>query len=705
MITQPANHLRQIPELNLPLTSLKGIGPERAGLLARKGLNTLFDLLFFVPIRYEDRSRVLPINKTCEGEAALVKGKVVSFGEERFFRSGKRLFRIMIEDETAFMELLWFHYKKVHLRRFTRQGTELIAYGRIRRKLEMRQMIHPDITLVDPLERNGILGFYPVYPAINGISGHNLRSFLRQALDQYQGSLLDAIPGEIIRRYALPGLADAVRGVHIPTQGSSIDLLNRFKTKNHQRLTFDRFFRIMLNIFFRKRFREKREGPIFSVPKYLIRRLEKYFPFTLTGDQVRAIGEILKDLSSGRAMNRLLEGDVGCGKTIVAAVAAHVTVSNRQQVAVMVPTQILAQQHHEYFSTLPEGMGFRPVLLTGSMKKSDRLGAYEKVGNGEYNLIIGTQALIQEGLSFSSLGLVVIDEQHRFGVRQRALLDNKGTNPHLLVMTATPIPRTLAMTVYADLDISVIKEFPEGHTPVETRLVSEGDKRYVYNTLRQRMAEGEQGMVLCPVIEASEETDLKNAVDMYEKLKKILAPRFRVGLIHGRMPTDEKHRVMNRFRKGHIDLLVCTTVIEVGIHVPGATIMVVEHPERFGMAQLHQLRGRVGRGSKGGLCFLMLSQGLSDESLQRLKVLAESHNGFEIAQKDLEMRGQGELMGFRQAGAGELDFREMFREPELLMAAKREAEIVLDGDPELSKPENHKLRIMLEMQWDRPLDL
>jgi ATP-dependent DNA helicase RecG len=369
---------------------------------------------------------------------------------------------------------------------------------------------------------------------------------------------------------------------------------------------------------------------------------------------------------------------------------------NRWQVALMVPTQILARQHYNYFSRHSKKIGFRPVLVTGAMKASRRARIYEMIAKGEYDVIIGTHALIQEGLSFAGLGLVIIDEQHRFGVRQRALLDGKGVNSHLLVMTATPIPRTLAMTVYADLDISIIREYPKGHQSVTTCLVDESRKREVADTLVQRLSMGQQAIVLCPVIEGSEELDLRNAQDMHAKLDKLLSPRFSVGLIHGRLTADEKVRVMEQFERGRIDLLVGTTVVEVGIHAPGATVMVIEHPERFGLAQLHQLRGRIGRGSEKGVCFLMIREGLPEGVLSRLMVLEESNDGFEIAQKDLEIRGQGELTGLRQTGVGELDFREMIREPELLMAAKREATRILECDPDLSQPENRLLKEMAQ---------
>ena len=697
MIISPTNHLKYVPELNRPLTALKGIGPKRAEFMAQKGLHTLMDLLLFKPIRYEDRRQILPINKAPDGFAIWVRGSVIFAREERFYRSGKRLFRIRIKDEAGILDLLWFQYKKAYLSKFVRQDLDLMAYGLIQRNRGKAQMIHPDIILADPDKTSGLLGFYPVYSALQGVSGHILKSTIRQILDQYHKYLVDPIPREMTRTLALPDLADAIRCIHVPPVNSSIDLLNQFRTKYHQRLTFDRFFCVMLGIALRKRFRKSKAGPAFSIPKDLLSRVEKYFPFSLTSGQVNAIEGVFKDLGRGKSMNRLLQGDVGCGKTVVAAVAAFVTILNGWQVAVMVPTQVLARQHYLYFVSLPESMGFRPVCLIGGLKKRERLDAYEKINNGEYNLIVGTQALIQEELSFYQLGLVVIDEQHRFGVRQRALLDQKGTSAHLLVMTATPIPRTLAMTVYADLDISLIKEYPKGRQQVITRLMDGGQKREVFNTLNQNMAAGEQAIVICPVIEQSEETDLKNALEMHRKLKKIFAPRFRVGLIHGRMSNHEKDLIMEKFREGLIDLLVGTTVIEVGVDAPRATVIVIQHPERFGLTQLHQLRGRVGRGTKGGHCFLMVSTRPSAQTLSRLKILTQSHDGFKIAQKDLEMRGQGELMGIRQAGAGELDFAEMFREPELLLAAKRKADALVNLDPALERPENCMLRKIVQL--------
>jgi ATP-dependent DNA helicase RecG len=485
----------------------------------------------------------------------------------------------------------------------------------------------------------------------------------------------------------------------------SIVDLNSATPPFHKRLLFRLFFLVMLTIAF-ERSTGKGDCPITTLSsKSPKREWHDSFPFSFTRDQIRAVHDILRDLSSGKPMSRLLMGDVGCGKTAVAAVAAYACVRNKGQAAIMAPTQVLASQHLEYFSGLSEKMGFRPALLTGRLRKSEREDFYRKIKEGSCNLVIGTQSLIQEDLVFRNLGLVIIDEQHRFGVRERALIDRKGNNPHLLVMTATPIPRTLAMTVYGDMDVSVIKEFPPGHVPASARLVFETEKREVFDFLRARLSQGDQSFVICPVIEGSEELDLKNATDMAQKLARVLSPPYRVGLMHGRLPPQEREAVMAEFRAGRIHLLIGTTVVEVGVHVPKATLMIIEHPERFGLAQLHQLRGRVGRGSDRGVCFLMASASLSENALSRLKVLVDHRDGFEIARKDLEYRGYGELIGMKQTGLGEMDLLEMLKEPDLLSRAKEEAEHLLDADPDLSNAQNRALRDFVESILNQPIDL
>ena len=424
----------------------------------------------------------------------------------------------------------------------------------------------------------------------------------------------------------------------------------------------------------------------------------------MTPDQMLAIEDMVKDLTRGRPMNRLLLGDVGCGKTVVAVVAAYLAVRNNYQVAIMVPTQVLANQHFEYFSGLSDVMGFRPVLLTSRLKTAERRKDYEKIGGGAYNLVVGTQSLIQKKMSFANLGLVIIDEQHRFGVRERALMDQKGPNPHQLIMTATPIPRTMAITIFGDMDISTIKTYPKGRKPATTKLVTKDQKRNVLELLEQKLALGQKAFVVCPVIDESEDGNLKSAIEMADKLKKIFEPRFRIGLVHGRLRPDEKETVMNRFRHGPVHILVGTTVIEVGVDVPKATVMIIEHPERFGLAQLHQLRGRIGRGSDRGTCFLILPEKVPEESLSRLQTLVENHDGFKIAKKDLELRGQGELTGMRQAGVGELDYMDIVRDWDLLSTAKDEAHRLVEADPDLLSPENIQLKSLVESVLAVPLD-
>jgi ATP-dependent DNA helicase RecG len=696
--------LRQTDEPDLPLTRLKGVGPKRALALARKGLHTILDLLYFTPLRYEDRTRISTLSDADDGFPVLVKGRVLSGGEEKFYPSRKRLFKIYIRAQGSVLELLWFQYKKPHLLKLAAPDTELLSYGVITTNRGKRQMIHPEIAVASEGSENG-LGFYPVYSSIKGISTNILRSMIKAALDEYLMTVTDPIPKEILHRIGLPDLPSSVKQVHFPSEKLSVERLNRFNTPFHKRLIFDRFFVVMLTIAFRRKYRERRQAPVFSIPSRLREDLKRVFPFKLTPDQIKAVEDFIEDFSLGKPMNRLLLGDVGCGKTVVAAVAAYIGIRNALQVALMVPTQVLARQHMEYFSDLSPKMGFRPVLLAGGLKTGDRQDAYDGIRGGWYNLIVGTQSLIQEKLSFPKLGLVIIDEQHRFGVRERALMCRKGENPHLLVMTATPIPRTLAITVYGDMDVSVIKSYPVGHMPVITRVVSRREKRRVFHILRKKMSAGQQAFVICPVIEGSEDSDLKNAVDMAEGLRKILSPPFRIGLVHGRLAPNEREQAMEDFRKGMINLLVATTVIEVGVHVPRATVMVIEHPERFGLAQIHQLRGRIGRGSERGMCLLMVNDNLPDTARTRLETLVETHDGFEIAQKDFELRGHGELIGMRQAGMGELDFAEMMRESDLLLKAQQEAKRLVDYDPKLTRPENGRLRIMLESVLSRPLDL
>jgi ATP-dependent DNA helicase RecG len=705
MISKKDAYLKQIQQLSLPLSCLKGVGPKRSAFFAQKGLHTILDLLFFTPLRYEDRTRITPISDVQEGIPALVRGKVVYGREERFYPTRKKLFKILIRDGKAGLELVWFNYRKPFLTQLAAHGKDLLAYGPVRMNRGHKQMIHPDTTVIRPGGYAEAPGFHPVYSSIDGIPPSTLRSTISAVLAKHLSSIADPLSEDAIHRLGLPSLRESIQQVHRPPKESSIDLLNQQSTPYHRRLLFDRFFLVMLIIAFRKKRREKGEGLVFSIPQDLVNKTGEFFPFQLTLHQEKAVSDIARDFVSGKPMNRLVLGDVGCGKTAVAAVAAYICTQSKAQVAIMAPTQILAAQHLEYFKNLSAKMGFRPVLLTSGLRKGEREEIYRRIRDGDCNLVIGTQSLIQVDLVFSRLGLVIIDEQHRFGVRERALMDRKGENPHQLVMTATPIPRTLAMTVYGDMDVSWISGYPNGRLPVVTQLIGTNEKRKVLEELAHRLSRGQQAFVICPVIEESEETDLKNAVEMADKLEKIFSPRFRVGLVHGRLPADEKENIMAGFRKGAISLLVGTTVVEVGVHVPKATVMIVEHPERFGLAQLHQLRGRVGRGSEQGVCFLMLSSTASEKAASRLEILIKSQDGPEIAQKDLELRGHGELIGIRQTGLGELDLADLMKEPELLLRAREEAQQLLGTDPDLCEPQHQLLKTFVDNVLKRPLDL
>ena len=685
------------------ISCLRGIGPKRAKAFRDKGINTVQDLLFFFPLRYEDRRSVTPVSQLQIGQDALLWGRVLWSGEERISRAGRKIFRIELGDDTGVVDLIWFHYSRPHIRRIAQPGTTLSVYGRVRLFRNRVQMVHPQAE-ISAAPKKGSLE--PIYPRVKGITQKVVKAAVRQAIEGWLPLLRDPLPYRIREEIGLPGLRETIRSLHLPSLREDPARLNQGVTAFHQRVRFDRFLNVLLAVLI-KRYQRSGEGKRspYVLPNNFLDRFERLLPFRLTADQVEAVGRISEDLCSGWPMNRLLQGDVGCGKTVVCAAAAFAAVLNKSQVALMAPTQVLATQHYRFFSNLPAEFGFRTGLLTSALGARQRRRLYQQIREGDCTVVIGTQALIQNEVQFRNLGLIIVDEQHRFGVRQRTLLAEKGDHPHVLVMTATPIPRTLATVLYADMDISVIRTRPPGYKGVLTRIVREADKRKIYDIVTERMRQGEQVIVICPVIEGSEDEDMKNAKEMYKALKRIYSGRFNVSLIHGGLSAGEKDFIMRDFQSGRIQLLVSTTVVEVGIHAPGATVLVVENPERFGLSQLHQLRGRVGRGEKQGLCLLVKREGISEEAEKRLRILASCQDGFLISEQDLLMRGQGELGGFRQSGPGELDMMEVLSNPNLFMAAKAIAEKILTRDPYLSQPENGLLRRQLETQYGAKLFL
>lgn len=701
--TDPMTHWNKKPRykgqkrLTNDLSCLKGIGPKRADLFRARGINTVKDLLYFFPLRYEDRREAIPIGELRPGEQALVWGRIRGGGEERVGSSRKKVFKIEIEDGTGTLQVLWFNYRPAYLWQVLERGKGLAVYGRVKAYGKTLQMIHPDVEKTES-RKSGFLR--PIYPSVKGLSQKVIAKAVQNALEGCAELVVDPIPVTFTEKLRLPRLYEAIKCLHLPPATGDFKKFSEGRTKYHERIQFDRFIGVVLAVL-KKRYERsstRNVGP-YSLPVDLLEKFQANLPFDLTPDQTRAIKEICQDLEKDSPMMRLLQGDVGCGKTVVAAAAAYAAILNHRQVALMAPTQILARQHFVFFSNLPETLGFKPLFVTGALRAEEKARAYEMMRHGDCNFIVGTQALVQEEVRFQDLGLVIIDEQHRFGVRQRSLLAQKAEAPDVLVMTATPIPRTLAIILYADLNISVIRSRPPGYKGVITRIMGEGEKRKIYEMVTGHMERGEQVMVICPVIQGTEDQDLRDAVNMYDALKALYEPRFRVGLIHGEMPPGEKDTVMQKFHEGKIQLLVSTTVVEVGVHAPGATVMVVEHPERFGLAQLHQLRGRVGRGEKQGLCLLVKRDGISGQAEKRLKVLASCDDGFVISEQDLLFRGHGEVMGLRQAGPGEIDISEVLNNQHLLMAAKEVAEKILREDPELSGQKYRYLRMQLEEQF------
>ncbi|MFC1493748.1 ATP-dependent DNA helicase RecG [Thermodesulfobacteriota bacterium] len=680
--------------LNSPVSDLKGVGPKRAGLLSEKGLKTILDLFYFIPKKYEDRSRILSINEVEAGQPALVKGKIRWAGEEKLFGPKKNLYKIIIGEDTHQLELIWFNLKKQFFSSISSPGLDILVYGTVKQNGNKKQIYHPDISLFDKDIKAP--GFLPQYPSIEGVSNKILRSITKAALNQYLDLLIDPAPPGLLDRIGLPSLKETISTLHYPEGNIDLVSFNNSDTLFHKRLIFDRLFNLMLKIFYDKQQREKLSVTPLEITEETFHGIKNYFPFDLTDDQFNCIREIYKDLIGGKQMNRLVMGDVGTGKTLIAAAAAHMVIKNKFQVSLMAPTQLLAEQHMNYIQSLPSSMGFKPVLLTGNLKKSVREQIYRSVEKGLYNIVIGTHSLIQDKLNFSNLGLAIIDEQHRFGVRQRSMIIDKGRNTHILTMSATPIPRTIAITLYGDRDISMINQYPGSRVPVSTILAERSKKRWIFDTLKDKVSGGSQAYIVCPLIDESEDNELKSVVEMTKNLRKILSPPYRIEYIHGQMDAVNKEDILKNFRTGKIDILVSTTVIEVGIHVPNASLMIVEHPDRLGLAQLHQLRGRIGRDGKGGTFILIMPENPSENSIKRLNIMAECDNGFEISKRDMEFRGHGEIRGTRQSGFSEFEISDIIDHHDLLIKAGDLVKDIINIDPDLTLPEHRNFKSLVD---------
>ncbi|MFQ5521336.1 MAG: ATP-dependent DNA helicase RecG, partial [Candidatus Methylomirabilia bacterium] len=671
--------------LKLPLRYLKGVGPQRAELLSRLALLTVEDALFFVAARHEDRSHLTPFRSLLSGLFQACSGVIVGVSPAPRGRP-KQPFQALLHDDSGYLTAVWFN--QPYLGKVLKRGQRLILYGKVS---DFRggplQMQHPDFEIVEDDEEapvhTGRLA--PVYRLTEGLSQRQLRSLLWRVVEAYAGEAPETLPEPIRERWKLLPLSQALRSIHFPEGYEALEAARR-------RLVFEDFFLFQLGLAIRRHREGKERGVAIRSSGTLVDRLRRSLPYRLTAAQERVWVEIRQDMAQPLPMNRLLQGDVGSGKTLVAAMAMLAAVDAGYQAALMVPTEILAEQHFFTLARLLSPLGVRVTLLTSGVRGKEREARLNEVASEATPVVVGTHALIQEGVAFRRLGLAVVDEQHRFGVVQRASLKAKGERPDLLVMTATPIPRTLALTLYGDMNVSVIDQMPPGRQPIVTTLRTESSRSRIYAFLGEQIRVGRQVYVVCPLVEESEALDLKAATEMAERLALEIFPRYRVGLLHGRMRFEEKEAVMTAFKTGETKVLVSTTVIEVGIDIPNATVMVVEHAERFGLAQLHQLRGRVGRGPWKSFCILLPSETASVEARRRLRAMTQSQDGFRIAEVDLELRGPGEFFGTRQAGLPEFRVADLLKDAPVIEEARQEAFALVGGDPLLVAPEHRALR-------------
>jgi ATP-dependent DNA helicase RecG len=667
--------------LQTPLQYLKGVGPRRAADLAHAGLTTLEDLLYRFPIRYEDRSQLQSIASLTPGQTASVSGRIVQCGLRMTRRPGFKIFEAVISDDSGPLRVTWLN--QPFLRDVFKAGQQVVLFGPI----EMRgsgglQLTNPQYEVLDDEEGETVHTgrIVPVYEKAGTLTPKIQRRLVHDALERVAPELPDPLPEALCARHGFPTRYAALLATHFPPADVSLAVLNRYATAAQRRLIFEEAYLFQLGVLARRRVTasETKTAQV-TVDDRIRESARRVLPFKLTPGQRVALKEIVDDLQRPHPMNRLLQGDVGAGKTIVALLAALVSMENGLQVAFMAPTEILAEQHFLGISKLLAASRFRVALLTGSTTAAAKRTLRAEIESGVVHLVIGTHALVQGGVTFHRLGLVVIDEQHRFGVLQRATLREKGWHPDVLVMTATPIPRTLALTLYGDLDTSVIRGLPPGRLPILTIAKPESRREEIHALVTREIDAGRQAYVIYPLVEESVKVDLKAATEMHDHLAQEVFPQYRTGLLHGRMKSDAKDRVMKAFVAGEIQILVSTTVVEVGIDVPNATVMIVEHAERFGLSQLHQLRGRVGRGAHQSYCCLIYQSPLSDDGRERLKAMTETSDGFEIAERDLALRGPGDFFGTRQAGVPTFRLIDLARDQDLLDVARREASDWLDA--------------------------
>jgi len=676
---------------------IKGVGPAKAKLLANLGINTVEDLLYLFPNRYEDRSQFTPIAMVQVGQTHSICGQVLTC--RRNFYSKNRTVEVTIADKSGRIGCAWFN--QPYLANVFKVGQEVVLYGRVDIFNKRLQMTVPDYELISPEDRSLNMGrIVPVYPLTKGITQRYLRKLINDCLDLHAKELQDIVPQHIRLKHGLSPIAQGIRQIHFPSDASH-------QQKAIDRIAFEEFFLFQICVILRRFSIVHKTGFAHKIDHSLVEQYKTAFLFKLTGAQNKAIADMSQDMALNRPMLRMIQGDVGSGKTVVAFFGCVAAWKNKKQSAVMAPTEILAQQHYLNFQKLLGQGVFKEIkvaLLISSIQAKEKKIIYQRLKDGDIDLIIGTHALLEETIAFKNLSFVVIDEQHKFGVNQRALLTDKGNNPDILIMTATPIPRTLCLTLYGDLDVSVINELPPGRGMIKTYHFPLAKAQAVYQKVRELVQKGTQAYIIYPLVDESEKLDLKAAKDMFDHLQKFEFQNLRMGLVHGQMKRQESDVIMEQFKKHELDILVATTILEVGIDIPNANVMVIEHAERFGLSQLHQLRGRIGRGTQNAMCVL-LGDPLTQDGKLRLEAIVQTTDGFKIAEQDLKIRGPGHYFGRHQHGLNELKMSNPVTQIEVLEKAREDAVLLTNTDPQLNTPEHRLIKETIKKRYPQYLDL
>ena len=673
--------------INESIQYVKGIGPKKAEKLNKLGIYTIKDLLYYFPRQFEDRSIIKKIAQLEDEEKVTVKALITNI-ESYTPKKGMTITRIDVKDDTGFAKLTFFN--REYIKNTFRVGDSILAFGKVKKNGRFVELNSCELEYLSASPKN-IGKLVPVYPLSYGVTNKDIMNTVRMVFESKDIKIPEYMPEYILKKYRLCGIEYAIKNIHFPKDKESLKIAL-------YRLIFEELLVLQLGLFMYKGGSSDEKGILFKRNQRLDEVL-KSLPFSLTRAQNRALNEVIDDMCSEKVMNRLVQGDVGSGKTVVALLALAECVFNGYQGALMAPTEILAQQHYESFTETFEDIGINVELLTGSVTKKQKEGILQRTRDGEIDILIGTHALIEDNVEFKNIGLVITDEQHRFGVRQRGKLSSKGESPDILVMTATPIPRTLALILYGDLDISIIDELPPGRQPIETIAVEKKKRDKVYNSLvRREVDKGRQVYIVCPLVEESETLDITSATETAEEIKRDFFPDLRVGLLHGKMKPSEKDTIMTAFKNHELDILVSTTVIEVGVNVPNSTLMIIENAERFGLAQLHQLRGRVGRGKYQSYCVLIYGSN-SEVCRKRMSIMEETNDGFKISEKDLEIRGPGEFFGTMQHGVPELKVANLFKHMKILKTVQQEARIIIGEDSTLDFKEYRGLKREIESKF------